>query len=126
MRWIENWLSGWPYRVMGSGGELSWKPVMRGVPQGYWVQSCLISSLTIWMMGWGALSKFADDTRLGGVAYSSKGQAAIQRDLDRLEKWADRDLVKSCPRGGTSSVLRILRAHLACAVITNDAVAENV
>lgn len=41
-----------------------------------------------------ALSKFAGDTRLGGVAYSWKGQAAIQRDLDRLEKWADRDLVK--------------------------------
>jgi len=39
-------------------------------------------------------SKFANDTKLGRVADTPEGHAAIQKYLDRLEKWTDRNLEK--------------------------------
>ena len=42
----------------------------------------------------GIESKFVNDTKLCGVVYMPKGQETIQRDLDRLEKRAQKNIMR--------------------------------
>ena len=59
------------------------------------------------------MSRFVDDTERGGVAGTAAGCTAAQKEVGRLEKWADRKLIKfnkgkhkALPLGGQNAMDR--------------------
>ncbi|PKU44429.1 rna-directed dna polymerase from mobile element jockey- hypothetical protein [Limosa lapponica baueri] len=80
VRWIENWLSGRAQRAVISGTEYSWRPVTIGVPPGSVLDAVLFNVFTNNLEKGTecTLSKFSDDTKLGGVPETPEGCAARQ------------------------------------------------
>jgi len=94
--WIENGLNYWAQKVVISRMKSRWRQVTSCVPQGS-VAGPILFSISINDLDDGSectLRKFTNDTKLGGVADTPDGCAAVQRDLNRLEKQAERNLIK--------------------------------
>ena len=94
--WVDNWLTNRKQRVVINGEASDWLQVTSGVPQGSVLGPLLfliyINDLDLGVSS--KISKFADDTKLGGKALTNGDCEIIQKDLDNLSIWSDKWLLK--------------------------------
>ncbi|KAJ7410013.1 hypothetical protein WISP_111220 [Willisornis vidua] len=90
VQWVSNCLTGQAQEVTVNGVTLGWQSVTSRVLQGSIlgpvVFNIFINNLDAELEG--IMSKFVDDTKLGGAVDSLKEREALQGDLDKIEVWS--------------------------------------
>jgi len=96
VQWVRKWLDGRFQRVVVNSSisrwrsvksRVLWGPVLGQVPFNNFINDIDSGIQHI-------LIKFADDTKLSGVANTPEGQDDTQKDLDQLERWACVNLMR--------------------------------
>uniref|UniRef100_K7EZ78 Reverse transcriptase domain-containing protein n=1 Tax=Pelodiscus sinensis TaxID=13735 RepID=K7EZ78_PELSI len=96
VRWIESWQDCQAQRVVINGSKSGWQLVPSKMPEGS-VLGLVLINIFINDLDEGmdcTLSKFADDTKLGGEVDTLKGRDRVQSVLSRLEDWAKSNLMR--------------------------------
>ena len=92
VRWIKQWLQGRKQKVVINGFNSTWADVTSGVPQGSVLGPLLfliyINDIDQGVKG--LISKFADDTKLGGIIRTSSDMIDLQADMDILSEWSEK------------------------------------
>lgn len=91
VRWTEKWLNYQAWSTVIHSMRSSWMPVTSGVPPGVMLR-LLLFSIFINALSPGTQCTAGEFT--GAVTDRVDGCAAIHGNLDRLQQWADRNLVK--------------------------------
>ncbi|KAK4830472.1 hypothetical protein QYF61_011196 [Mycteria americana] len=91
VQWVGNWPTGCTQRVVVNSSFSNWQPVTSGVPQGLILGPTLFN---IFMTDLDDGINLPMTPMMSGEVDTLEGRATLQKDLDRLEEGANKNLMK--------------------------------